>query len=157
MVEIKLAEINNLDNIVELLNKVTLHLHEKGINQWVYPWNRREIEGDIEKGYTYVLVIDNLVAATFSLKDIENIEALLVEPNSKYLYRIAILPEYQGKKLGVEIVNFACDYLRNLRRVLYLDCFAGNKKLRDFYSKSGFNFMGDFPEEDYMISVFKYE
>ena len=157
MVEIKLAEINNLDNIVELLNKVTLHLHEKGINQWVYPWNRREIERDIEEAYMYVLAIDDSIIGTFSLKDIDNFDALFVEPNSKYLYRIAILPEYQGKKLGVEIVNFACDYSRNLKRVLYLDCFAGNKKLRNFYSKSGFNFMGDYPEEDYMISVFKYE
>ena len=40
---------------------------------------------------------------------------------------------------------------------LYLDCRAGNKKLRDFYSKSGFDFMGDFPVADYMVSVFVYE
>jgi hypothetical protein len=39
---------------------------------------------------------------------------------------------------------------------LYLDCWAGNKKLRNFYSNAGFDFIGDFPEEDYMISVFKY-
>ena len=156
MVEIKLAEINNLDSIVNLLNKVTLHLHEKGVNQWTYPWNRSEIEVEIEKGHIYVLAMDNLIVGTFSLRDIDNFEFFLIEPSSKYLYRIAILPEYQGKKLGIEIVNYVCQYSRNFKKTLYLDCWAGNKKLRNFYLSAGFDFVGDFPEEDYMVSVFKY-
>ncbi|MGH4123475.1 MAG: GNAT family N-acetyltransferase [Clostridium sp.] len=157
MVEIKLVGINNLNTIVELLNKVALHLHEKGVNQWTYPWNRSEIEIHIEKGYIYMLVVDNLIVGTFSLKDINNFDFFSIEPNSKYLYRIAILPEYQGKKLGIEITNYVCGYSRNLKSALYLDCWAGNEKLRNFYSSAGFDFMGDFPEEDYMISVFKYQ
>lgn len=156
MVGIKIAEINNLDTIVELLNKVTLHLHEKGVNQWGYPCNRNEIEMDIEKEKIYVLLMGDLIVGTFSLKDIDNFDFFLIEPNSKYLYRIAILPEYQGKKLGMEIINFAYGYSRNLKNTLYLDCWAGNKKLRHFYSKAGFDYMGDFLEEDYMVSVFKY-
>ncbi|MCB2296196.1 GNAT family N-acetyltransferase [Clostridium tagluense] len=157
MLEIKLAGINNLDTIVELINKVTLHLHENGIKQWTYPCNRSEIEMDIKKRHSYVLLMDDFIVGTFSLKDIKDFDFFLMEPNSKYLYKIAILPEYQGKKLGMEIVNYACGYSRNLKSALYLDCFAGNKKLRNFYSDAGFDFTGDFPEENYMVSVFKYK
>ncbi len=38
---------------------------------------------------------------------------------------------------------------------LYLDCWAGNKKLRNFYLESGFIYMGDYPEDDYYISIYK--
>lgn len=157
MNQIRLAYIQEKDIIVELLNKVTLFLHEKGINQWIYPWNPDEIGIDIQNKYTYVLIVDGKIVGTFSIKDINEFDFLSIEPQSKYLYRIAILPEYQGKNLGIEIVNYSCQYARKLNKTLYLDCWAGNEKLRNFYSSAGFEFIGDFPEEDYMISVFKYK
>ena len=153
---IKPAEINDKDSIVELLNKVTLHLHEKGIDQWSYPWNPDKIELDINDGHVYVLLIDDLICGTFSLRDMDNPDFPLFEPNSKYLYRIAMLPEYQGMNLGSQILNYVCEHSRNAKQKVYLDCWAGNKKLRDFYSNAQFEFLGDFPEEDYFISIFKY-
>jgi RimJ/RimL family protein N-acetyltransferase len=100
---------------------------------------------------------DYKIVGTFSLMDIdENFGANFIKSSSIYLYRIAILPEYQGKSIGKEIINHACKYSENVNKSLYLDCFAGNEKLRSFYLKSGFDYCGDFPEEDYSISVFKY-
>ena len=157
MIEIKLAEIKDIGVIVELLNEVTLQLHEKGINQWVYPCNSLEIEMGIREAQIYVLIVDDIIVGTFSLKPIDNLATLLIEANSSYLFRVAILPEYQGKSLGVELVNYACEHSRKLKNTLYLDCWAGNKKLRKFYSNAGFDFLGDFPEEDYFISVFRYK
>jgi GNAT superfamily N-acetyltransferase len=111
---------------------------------------------DIKKGYVYVMTINNLIVGTFSIKDSYGTDFTIIDTKIKYLYRIAILPEYQGKNLGIEIVNYACQYARASKEFLYLDCWSGNKKLRSFYSNARFNFIGDFPEEDYMISVFKY-
>jgi ribosomal protein S18 acetylase RimI-like enzyme len=156
--EIRLADKNDAGMIVELLNKVTLNLHQKNINQWTYPWNFEEIEWDIKSENTYVILLDNLIAGTFSIKVMDTEAGVPVfEANSLYLYRIAILPEYQGKKLGIKVTDYACRVSRDLKKVLYLDCWAGNANLKNFYSKAGFYFCGDFPEEDYMISVFKYE
>lgn len=152
---IRLAESNDNGTIVELLNKVTLNLHEKGINQWVYPWNPDEIEFDIEKGLIYVLLSDDMIAGTFSIKDTDNMDTGLIEPDNKYLYRIAILPEFQGKNLGKEIVKFALNYSAKMDKSLYLDCWSGNRKLRDFYSGAGFNLCGIVPENDYTVCVFK--
>lgn len=156
MVKIKPAEIADAVEITELLKKTTLYLHEKGINQWSSPWNSDIVKADIKNGHVYVLTIDDLICGTFSVKDADGFDYLLIEQGSKYLYRIAILPEYQGMNLGREVLNYVCEYSRSLKKALYLDCWAGNKKLREFYSNAGFKFMGDFPEEDYFVTVFKY-
>jgi GNAT superfamily N-acetyltransferase len=153
--QIRLAELNDKDSIVELLNKVTLHLHGKGVNQWTYPWNADEIKQDIENELVYVLVLEDLIIGTFSIKDTDDINTDLIEHGNKYLYRIAILPEYQGKNRGLNIIRFSLDYSRNMGKSLYLDCWAGNEKLRSFYSSTGFDFMGNVQEEDYFVSVFK--
>jgi len=155
--EIRLAVKEDISTILELLNKVTLNLHEKNINQWDYPWESEAIIMDVENRNVYVLTIDNLIVGTFSIKTMDtNMVFPISDIGSFYLYRIAVLPECQGKDLGVKIVNYACEFSRSSKKSLYLDCWAGNVKLKSFYLKAGFDFCGDFPEEDYMIGVFKY-
>jgi len=154
---IKIAGTNEASLIVELLNCVTLDLHKKNINQWTYPWSIHEIGDEINEKHLYIIMKDYKMVGTFSLKDINaNFDVNFIKSSSLYLYRIAIFPEYQGKNIGKEIINYACRYSENVNKTLYLDCWAGNEKLRSFYLNGGFNFCGDFPEEDYMISVFKY-
>lgn len=117
MYEIKLAEKDKAVAIVDLLNKVTLNLHRKGINQWTYPWDSKEIEMDIKSGRTNIIIVDDSIAGTFSLKVIEdNSWFSFIKSNSIYLYRIAILPAYQGKNLGIEIINYACKIARNSKK-----------------------------------------
>lgn len=153
--QIRLAELEDVDDIVGLLNKVTLQLHKKGINQWIYPWDNEVIKRDIENKFVYLAILEDIIVATFSIKGTENMDVNLIESESKYLYRIAILPEYQGKNLGSRIIKFSIDYSKGIGKPLYLDCWSGNKKLLNFYSNAGLEFIGNVPEEDYIISVFK--
>ena len=46
-------------------------------------------------------------------------------------------------------------YAKNNGVTVYFDCWAGNDFLKKFYSENGFEYMGDFPEEDYYVSAFK--
>lgn len=155
--KIRLAEKNDISAVVELLDKVTLNLHQKNINQWIYPWNSEEIKLDIENRNVYVVLLDNLMVGTFSIKILYiDVEIPVIEADSLYLYRIAILPEFQGKNIGLEVTDYACRISSSFKKVLYLDCWSGNINLRNFYLKAGFNYCGDFPEEDYLVSVFKY-
>ncbi len=157
MHKIRLAEKEDLKPIVELLNNVTLNLLRKNINQWTLPWDSYVIGGDIENGNVYIMTSNEYIIGTFSLRNMSsNLSINISESNNLYLYRIAILPEYQGKDAGCELIDYAVQISRNLGKSLYLDCWAGNEKLKTFYSKAGFNYCGDFPEEDYQISVFKY-
>jgi len=154
---IRLARLEDLQQITDVLNRVTLDLQQKNIYQWAYPWDSSEIEHAIKKQEGYVLLLDEKITGTFFISDIHSLSELSIEPGSKYLSKVAILPEFQGKSLGSKIIDFACSLAKNSRKTLYLDCWAGNEKLKAFYCNNGLEYRGDFPEEDYLISIFKYD
>lgn len=71
-----------------------------------------------------------------------------------YLHAFMLAPQEQGKRLGL-------DFLAGVRRLvtptsgtIFLDCWAGNEKLRDFYQRAGFTFHDVFAEQDYKVAVF---
>ncbi|WP_391122849.1 GNAT family N-acetyltransferase [Psychrobacillus sp. L3] len=151
----ELAWVNDLSQILEVLNKVTIALQNNNINQWSYPWDSEYISNAISENNSYKLMHNEKVIGTFFIDIIDKIGELTIEPKSLYLSKIAILPEYQGKSIGSKITDFACTNAHKLNKVLYLDCWAGNIKLREFYSKNGFQYIGDFCEEDNLISIFR--
>lgn len=148
--EIRSAREEDIKDILFILNAASLALIEKGINQWEYPWDEKMFVKQI--GFLYVGTVAGKVISTLGIKDLNDWH---VVKSGKYLYQIAIHPEYQGKGYGTVISSWACQYARSLGEELYLDCWAGNQKLKHFYSENGFTYVGDFPEEDYYISVFK--
>jgi len=153
---IRLATLNDQQQVLDVLNKVTLDLHQKGINQWDYPWHANECSIDIEKNYAYVLLIEDKIVGTFFIKDIDCLSDLKIYSKSKYLYQIAILPDYQRNKLGSVIMNFACNLATDVNKAIFLDCWSENDKLKKFYVNNGFENQGDFPEDNYFITIFKY-
>lgn len=155
MKQIKKCTINDIQKLIALLNEVTLNLHNKNINQWDYPWTKEMLEEDIQHNNLYKVVYEDNLIATFSMKHLEENETILIKSDVNYLYRIAILPENQGKGVGKEILNYCFKNLNE--RDIYLDCWAGNDRLKDFYLKEGLKYIGDEKEEDYYISVFKYK
>lgn len=154
---IRYAESFDAQSIVNLLDNVTLDLHRKNIMQWEYPWNSEIIKSDIAKKYVYVCVKDKNIIGTFSIIKTFSQEWLPPETEHLYLYRIAVSPEFQGQNIGEKILDYAFDYAKEEKLPLYLNCWAGNDKLKKFYLKAGLKFFGNFPEEDYMISVFTYD
>jgi GNAT superfamily N-acetyltransferase len=154
--EIRLATLNDQQQVLSVLNKVTLGLQKKGINQWDYPWHVNKIVSAIKNNYSYVLLMDEKIVGTFCIKDIDFLSELTINSKSKYLSQIAILPEYQGNDLGSVLMDFACSFANEVNKTIYLDCWAGNEKLKDFYLNTDFEYQGDFPEEDYFISIFKF-
>lgn len=153
--KIEKAVLADLDYIVSILDEATLKLLQKEIPQWNYPWYREEIEKDLPS--QYVVREEGSVIAVFSLKPLDN--CFDKEAHSKedyYLHRIAVLPEYQGKGIGEKILRFVQKFSVKHEKNIYLDCYQGNKKLRQFYEKAGFYYQGDYPEENYLVSVFRF-
>ena len=156
---IQKAGLPDVDSITTLLNEATAQLHQKGIMQWEYPWNPAQIKAEIQKGWVWSAKKKSVLIGTFSLRPLPLAPWLPggSGPDGQwYLYRLALLPEWQGKELGRELLRFACDLARNAQKNLYLDCWAGNTALRKIYSSSGFDTIGIFPEENYEICVFSY-
>ncbi|MDR2976957.1 MAG: GNAT family N-acetyltransferase [Streptococcaceae bacterium] len=153
LVLIRKARIEETQEITDVLNVVTQDLLRKNIHQWTQPWNESEIIAEINQEQLYVLENENKILGTFAIKEKSCLSSLDLTNGSYYLYQIAILPICQGNGLGGEILKFA---ERHFEKV-YLDCWAGNAKLKDFYSQNGWDYLGDFPENDYFISVFMNE
>lgn len=153
--EIRSAHFEDLAQVLNILNTVSQALKEKGINQWNDPWRAEQIVGEIENGQAFVLLNEKDTIGTFFIREVGRISEWVVEPHSLYLNKIAILPDYQGKNIGSQIIEFALSFSRNLRKEIYLDCWAGNEKLKTFYSTHGFKYVRDVPEDNYYISVFQ--
>ena len=148
--KIRTAKIKDLESVINLMNLTSKHLIEKNVYQWSYPCCNRDIKEDIKKGELYILSEKNKIIGSYSIKDLE--EKFYIESEEGlYLYRIAIDPKYQGKNIGNEIIK----HLRNKKKEIFFDCWAGNNKLKEFYLKNGCQLLGDYPEETYKISVFK--
>ncbi|MGP1908373.1 GNAT family N-acetyltransferase [Metabacillus sp. JX24] len=153
---IRLANIQDLKQLLHVYNQVTADLHEKGINQWEYPWCAEKLLNKIKNHEMYVLVDDSVLIGAFCIEEINQLSGLAIDSASVYLSQIAILPENQRKGIGLYITEFACSYAMSVKKKIYLDCWAGNEKLKNFYLKAGFDYQGDLPEEDYSISIFSF-
>lgn len=156
MVEIRLATMDDFSQIIDVMNEATLDLLHKGIQQWEYPWDQQKLLNQLKANHLYVVMLDQHMIGAFCIHEIHHINNFVVEEGSKYLSQIAILPKFQGKNMGENIIRFACSIAKKFNKVLYLDCWAGNEKLKQFYMRNGMEYIGDFPEENYLISIFRY-
>jgi len=91
---IRLARLEDLQQITAVLNRVTLDLQQKNIYQWAYLWDSSEIEHAIKKQEGYVLLLGEKITGTFFIGDIHSLSELSIEPGSKCLSKVAILPEF---------------------------------------------------------------
>lgn len=151
------AKHQQLNDIIYVLNAATLELLEKGVQQWEYPWTKASIEEEILGNQAYVVLDEETLIGVFFIKPVAKDQhpAVMLE-NHLYLHRIAVRPDYQSQGVGEEICGAAFSIAKEAQKTIYLDCWEGNEKLKNFYRSTGFMYCGDFPEEDYWISVFKF-
>ncbi|WP_316569571.1 GNAT family N-acetyltransferase [Neobacillus sp. YIM B06451] len=154
-VTFNLANRKKCSDIIALYNEVTLQLHRKGIHQWDYPWRADIVKDAIDRCEVYTVEMGGNIIGAFCIGRADNFLGLQVDEGALYLSKIAILPNYQGLGFGRKIVSFTCILAKTAGKDMYLDCWAGNHKLREFYTGCGLEYLGDFPEDDYFISVFK--
>lgn len=148
----------HLDDILFVLNEATRDLLEKGIQQWDYPWDEEIIKDEILNNQSYVVLDKDSVVGVFFIRTIEGLNyPSIMKENHLYLYRVAVRPDYQRAGVGQEICGASFSIAKEANKTIYLDCWEGNEKLKKFYSDFGFINCGNFPEEDYWITVFKFE
>ncbi|WP_444684490.1 GNAT family N-acetyltransferase [Alkalicoccus luteus] len=137
--------------VTALLNRVTKRLLDINMMQWDYPWDEAAVIAQIDRGERYILISGDHVIGTFAMKQINEPMTFPVAPGSCYLFELAVEPVYQGQKIGQKLLEEAKLITAG---TLYLDCWAGNEKLRDYYTKAGWKEAGVYPVNDYEICVF---
>lgn len=73
------------------------------------------------------------------------------------LHSLMLEPSCQGKGVGIRFLETATRLMRPMLGTIFLDCWEGNVKLREFYAQAGFEYLGTLPEDDYAVAVFARE
>lgn len=142
-VEIKLAGPTDIDDVLDILNEAARWLAARGINQWPIDGFPRElIAGDISRGEVYVARLDHRPIGTLTLQWSDDLFWPRATEAAGYVHRIAVRRAVRG--LGVELLKFAERATAATgRKLLRLDCFAGNAALCGYYERAGFGRRAD--------------
>jgi len=84
--------------------------------------------------YSFAMLVDNQIAGFVicSVKD-----------NSLYIHRLAVLPEYQGKKIGSTLLKYICEIcLKQHMNCVTLQVKKFNIEAQRFYERHGFERIG---------------
>jgi GNAT superfamily N-acetyltransferase len=137
-VEITLAVSADIDDVLDVLNEAARWLASRGINQWrVDGFTRELIAGDIARGEVYVARRDGRAVGTFTLQSSDELFWPGAAEEAGYIHRIAVRRDARG--LGIELLKFAERITAEMdRKLLRLDCLAGNAALCSYYERAGF-------------------
>jgi GNAT superfamily N-acetyltransferase len=165
---VRLASQCDSTGIVDLSVRVQAALTASGSLQQLGPLPLQVVETSIHGKHAYILdASDRLVGSVL----VDPLDGIC--PNTKYilhaswglekvpsplwyLHALMLEPAEQGKGLGLVFWEGVVRAMKDQKGTVVLDCWAGNSKLREFYQKAGFMYHGDFPENDYCISVYFY-
>lgn len=129
----------DLDKIFELYDEATRFQKTKTSFYWM-PFSRTMVEQEILEGRQFKIMDNERIAGIFAITNSD--ELIWKEKNiqpSIYLHRIVIADNYKGKNLLDAVIDWAVDFSKsNHLKYVRLDTFADNKKLVNYYIKSGF-------------------
>ena len=159
---------DDLDEILLLFNKAQQWLIQKGHQaQWgtqPFTENPRQIEQFkqwLQQGTFYLLRHEECIASTLVIGNQAPAYAQAAfphPPHTLYLEAFATDPAFRGKGLGKMLLQQAEQEAetRGATR-LRLDCWAGNRALRNYYQSAGFQEIGEFQVSTWQGALFEKE
>lgn len=155
--EFKIAEKEDIDGIMSIIEEAQIYLRKQGIDQWQknYP-NRDTIKNDIENGYGYILLRDNNILGTVAVmlsgeKTYDSIYNGSWITNGQYgvIHRLAINPRYHGRGLAWEIIRQVEKICLNQGiKSIKVDTHKENLSMQELLQKNGFKYCGIIYLED---------
>lgn len=142
-------DLNSINNLIKSGKQL---LANEDIPQWQgdYP-NISDLQRDIDKGFTYVLIFDEQVVGTATLfQEVDPNYAIIYDgawlpSNNHYatIHRITVNPDFEGHHLGDMFFSNLISAAYNLGfREIRIDTHAKNKRMQHLALKSGFMYAG---------------
>lgn len=150
---IRKATLDDLEQLEALIVSNSKQWIDKNIYQYHEPCEISELKDEILKECVYVMMEKNRMVGTFSIEPSNQGYPIQID-KSLHLYRIIVHPFYQSKNVEDSVFRHVRKKYGKKNPVL-LDCWAGNEHLFDFYRQHQCNYIGDYPEKDYKISIFQ--
>ncbi len=146
--EHRLAEISDLERIMEIVGDAQRFLRESGVDQWQNGYPTREVfEADIIKGCCHVFIFDGKIAGVISIFFEDEASYNLVYDGSwltgdipyTVFHRAAVGNEYRGKGIAREMLSYADSSAREHGFTsIRGDTHRDNKAMRALLERSGF-------------------
>lgn len=145
IMNIRLANISDIDQILNITSACNLFMRSKGIIQWTADYPSHEVfKNDIERSELYVLETENniigcIVISVLMDEVYKPVKWLTPNENNIYIHRIAILPEEQRKGYAQKLMDYAEEYAKvNHFLSIRLDTFSQNPRNQKFYEVRGY-------------------
>ena len=148
MIAIRLARLDELDALLDLVRAAVRHMESQGIHQWddVYP-DRATLRADIDKHSLQLLEVNGLIAGIMSIDDQQPREYRDVPwkypGRALVVHRLCIDPGYQRRGLATHLMEFVqtTAEARGYDTVR-LDAFTQNRAASALYERLGYEKAG---------------
>jgi Acetyltransferase (GNAT) family. len=148
--EMKLANFDNLKEIMKIIHQAQSYFKKAGINQWQnnYP-NETTIINDINSNSSYILVENEVILGTVSISFKEELTYQIIDGNwinlKPYvvLHRLAIEETKKGFNIASKILDYS--YKIAKEKQIYnikIDTHKNNKSMQAFLIKHNFIYCG---------------
>jgi ribosomal protein S18 acetylase RimI-like enzyme len=147
------------EEIIKLL-AITFACAENMISKSIFQWNdkypsKAAFEGDLLRKELYVLtskeeIIGSIVLTPKMDKEYLPIKWLTPNKNNLYIHRLAIHPDFQGKRFAQKLMDFAEDFaIKKNYSSIRLDTFSKNARNQKFYELRAYKKLGSiyFPKQ----------
>lgn len=105
------------------------------------------VKKEIREGHQWKMLIDGAIACIWATTFSD--ELIWLEKNSDssvYIHRIAVNPDFRGRRLVQKIVEWAIPFAKKHgKEYVRLDTIGENERLIRLYTNAGFQFLGMFP------------
>jgi len=134
---------DDIDLIFEMYIDATSYQKERVIDYWP-EFDRDMVKNEIINKRHFKLLINEEVACIWCITfDDRLIWGDRNNNKSIYFHRIAAHKNYRGKNYVKKIISWGTKYaLVNKKKYLRLDTVGHNKRLIEYYTESGFKFLG---------------
>ncbi len=150
---IRLAEANDIELIMSLLDEVITWLADLGLDQWQGNRARQRQHVATDIGEESLFVVEKLgkVVATITIDEQADADFWRHKDNplsALYVHRMAVAPAEAGIGLGSAMLDWAAEQVeRRDRALLRLDAWSTNDKLHQYYKQLGFRLLRNHPVE----------
>ena len=150
--DIRLANLDNLDDIMSLINQAKNYFKRNHIDQWQngYP-NASTIRNDINARKSYVLTQDHRIIGTMYYafeddSDYHHIKNGHWLTNSPYgvIHRVVVDESFKGHGLAHQLLSYGEKQLRAMNvKSIRMDTHLDNVSMQRFLHKNGFVYCGE--------------
>lgn len=166
--QVHCAQAEDINFILDLSVRVQAALTASGSLQEIGPLPFTVVETSVQGEHAYLIQLNRRRIGSVLVDPLDGIFSNTAEIEYAswgvqrlpgpfwYLHGLMLEPAEQGNHFGVTFLKrvLALMKTRYQTGTIVLDCWAGNEKLRGFYRDVGFQHHGNFPENDYEISVY---